>query len=59
MAEQEERDYYASVSEGKGGMGDGSLCAGNASGKISERRPGQLSGVFMEVRYCYAGIDYI
>ena len=35
---QKEGNHYTSFFEREGGMGNDSLCAGNASGKISERR---------------------
>lgn len=40
MAEEKERNNYTSISEGKGRVGNGSLCAGYAAGEISERRLG-------------------
>ena len=58
MTKQEKGDDYSSLSARKDRVGNGPLCTGNASGSVPERRSGQLSGLFVEMRK-NVGIDYL
>ena len=59
VAGAKERQLDPSVFGREGALGPGTLFTGIASGPVSARRSGGISAIFMEVRWLYAGIDYI
>ena len=59
MAEPKKGNADASVFAGENRVGYGSLCSGNAAGKVSAGGFGCISAIFVEVRSEFAGIDYI